>query len=250
MDYLQNYLSVLPEYDRSEVEQLIQENTDLFEVKVLSTEEFEALIQQLADTKEKVSELKPTGDKLDAEHFNDLHSNISIDLSRLYSSHLTVEKVIANYDRILRGALDDIQREVDSLATRVEELSLKAAGEDGLVVKTYGFEEANKSANVETNDTEYAHLFMDRDGVTKLPVASLNRSYHQHYLSLPLTTKEDALHNKNGVTTATIDILYQSPNAKGDSLHPLTHAIDASSNTYWTQTVTMKSTASTEISKL
>lgn len=250
MDYLQNYLKVLPDYDRSEVERLIQENTDLFEVKVLSTEEFEALIQQLASTKEKVSKLKPTGDKLDAEHFNELHSNVSLDLSRLYDSHLTIEKVIANYDRILRGTLDDIQREVDSLATRVEELSLKAAGEDGLVVKTYGFEESSKSANVETNDSEYAHLFMDRDGVTKLPKASLNRSYHQHYLSLPLTSKEDALHGKNGATTATISVLYQPPNAKGDSLHPLTHAIDDSSSTYWTQSVTMNSTAHTEISKL
>lgn len=135
MEYLHNYLSVLPDYDRKEVEQLVQENMDLFDVKVITKEEFEALIQQLANRQEKVTTLTPTDEKVDAEHFNQLHSNVALDLKRLYNSHLIIEKVIANYDRILRGTLDDVKREVDSLSTRVEELNLKAKGEDGLVVK-------------------------------------------------------------------------------------------------------------------
>ena len=249
MEYLQNYLSVLPDFDRAEVEKLIQENLDLFEVKVLSQEEFEALISQLANQQNKVSTLIPTGEKLDAEHFNEMHANAALDLGSLYSSHGLLEKVIANYDRILQGTLDDMQREIDSLRTRVEELSLIAGGEDGLIIVSYGFEEAYKSDNMETDTVSYAHLFTDRDGSTVLPLASLNRSYHQHFLSLPLKEKTNALNDKNGKVTAKIELLYSSPNAVSDINHPLSHAIDDSAESYWYQTVTTSSPAYTEITK-
>lgn len=249
MEYLHNYLSVLPNYDRKEVEQLLQENMDLFDVKVITKEEFEALIQQLANRQEKVTTLTPTGEKMDAEHFNQMHSNVGLDLKRLYNSHLVIEKVIANYDRILRGTLDDVKREVDSLSTRVEELNLKAKGEDGLVVKTYGFEEKEKSLYMETDRDQYAHLFLDRDGKS-LPNASLNRSFHQHYLSLPIREVENALQNPNGATTAKIEVVYQAPNSISDRNHPLEHAIDDSLETYWAQAVKTNAPAYTEITKL
>ncbi|MES9681794.1 hypothetical protein ABWK22_02515 [Gottfriedia acidiceleris] len=249
MEYLQNYLSVLPDYDRKEVEQLLQENMDLFDVKVVTKEEFEALLQQLANRQEKVTTLTPTGEKVDAEHFNDMHSSVALDLKRLYNSHLIVEKVIANYDRILRGTLDDIQREVDSLSTRVEELNLKAKGEDGLVVKTYGFEEKEKNLYMETDREQYAHLFLDRDGKS-LPTAALNRSFQQHYLSLPIKEVENALQDSNGTTTAKIEVVYQAPNVITDSNHPLVYAIDNSLESYWAQAVKTNSPAYTEIKKL
>lgn len=249
MEYLHNYLSVLPNYDRKEVEQLLQENMDLFDVKVITKEEFEALIQQLANRQEKVTTLTPTGEKIDAEHFNQMHSNVGLDLKRLYNSHLIIEKVIANYDRILRGTLDDVKREVDSLSTRVEELNLKAKGEDGLVVKTYGFEEKEKSLYMETDRDQYAHLFLDRDGKS-LPSASLNRSFHQHYLSLPIREVENALQNPNGATTAKIEVVYQAPNSISDRNHPLGHAIDDSLETYWAQAVKTNAPAYSEITKL
>lgn len=249
MEYLQNYLSVLPDYDRKEVEQLLQENMDLFDVKVITKEEFEALLQQLANRQEKVTTLTPTDEKVDAEHFNDMHSNVALDLKRLYNSHLIVEKVMANYDRILRGTLDDIKREVDSLSTRVEELNLKAKGEDGLVVKTYGFEEKEKNLYMETDRDQYAHLFLDRDGKS-LPNASLNRSFHQHYLSLPIREVENVLQNSSGTTTAKIEVMYQSQNIVTDRNHPLGHAIDDSLETYWAQAVKTNAPAYTEITKL
>lgn len=250
MDYLQNYLSVLPNYDREQVDQLINENMDLLEVKTITKEEFEALIQQLANKQEKVTTLKPTGEIIDAEHFNDFHSNVELDLKRLYQSHLIVEKVIANYDRILRGTLDDIKREVDSLSARVEELNLKAKGEDGLVIRSYGFDEKDKSLYMETNTSEYSHLFMDRDGSTLLPSAELNRSFQQHYLSLPIREVNNCLESENGKVTAKIKVLYSPSNVISDGNHPLKHAIDDSLDTYWAQAVTVKTPAYTEINKL
>lgn len=250
MEYLQNYLSVLPDYDRAQVEQLVQDNMDLFEVKVITKEEFEALIQQLANRQEKVTTLTPTGEIVNAEHFNDMHANVALDLKRLYNSHLIVEKVIANYDRILRGTLDDVKREVDSLSTRVEELNLKAKGEDGLVVKSYGFDEKEKNLYMETDDQEYAHLFLDRDGVTPLPKAELNRSFQQHYLSLPIREVENVLQDSNGRTTAKIELQYKASSVIMDTNHPLEHAIDNSLDTYWAQAVRTNEPAYTEISKL
>ncbi|UOE58055.1 hypothetical protein [Cytobacillus oceanisediminis] len=248
MEYLQNYLSVLPQYDRREVEQLIQENLDLFEVKVITKEEFEALIQQLANRKEKVTKLEAAGEKVDAEHFNRMHSDVSLDLKRLYNSHLVVEKVVANYNRILKGTLDDVQREVDSLKTRVEELNLKAKGENGLIVKTYGFEEKDKNLHMETDREQYAHLFLDRDGKS-LKSATLNRNFHQHYLSLPSKETYSALQNTNGTVTAKIEVEYQAANVIEDLNHPLNHAIDDSKETYWAQAVAANAPAYTEIKK-
>ena len=250
MQYLQDYLSVLPNFDRAEVEKIIQENMELFEVKVLSKEEFEALIQQLATRQEQVTKLEPTGEKMDAEHFNNMHSNVALDLGRIYKSHLLVEKVIANYDRILQGSLDEIEKEINTLTTRIEELNLKAKGEDGLIVKTYGFEEADKSEHMETDTKSFAHLFTDRDGTTILPQAELNRSFHQHFLSLPLQVKEDAMHDSSGKVTAKIELMYEPPNAISDANHPLSYAIDDSAESYWYQVVQSKAPAYTEISKL
>lgn len=249
MEYLQNYLSVLPDYDRKEVETLIQENMDLFDVKVITKEEFEALLQQLANRKEKVTSLEPTGEKVDAEHFNTMHSNVALDLKRLYNSHLVVEKVMANYDRILRGTLDDIKREVDSLSSRVEELNLKAKGEDGLIVKTYGFEEKEKNLYMETDRSQFAHLFTDRDGKS-LPSATLNRSFHQHYLSLPVREVQNALQTSTGKVTARIESTYHAPNTITDRNHALGHAIDDSMETYWAEAIKTNSPAYTEIPKI
>lgn len=248
MEYLQNYLAVLPEYDRSEVERLVQENMELFDVKVITKEEFEALIHKLSKRQEKVTVLTPTGEKVDAEHFNEMHANTALDLSRLYDSHLIVEKVMANYDRILRGTLDDIQREVDTLSMRVEELNLKAKGEDGLVVKTYGFEEKEKSLYMETDREKYRNLFVDRDG-KEIETASINRSFHQHYLSLPIRMVENALQSKNGMKTASIQIVEKPAGAKGSINHRITHAIDSSKESYWAQSVTTSSPAFTKMNK-
>lgn len=248
MDYLDNYLRVLPAYDRQEVERLIQENTELFEVKAVEKEEFEELIRRLSRTYEKVTTLRQTGDKLDAEHFNQLHGDVAMDLNYLYDAHLHLEKVIANYDRILRGTLDDIQREVLSLSKRVDELNLKAKGEDGLIVKGYGFEEGEKSLHMETDREQFAHLFTDRDGRI-LPQASLNRSFHNHFLSLPLKVTENAMQDENGMATAKIRTLYEPPGAKRTLNHLPKKAIDNSPETYWFQRVRTASPAHTQVFK-
>lgn len=248
MQYLENYLKVLPGYDREEVESMIQRNTDLLEVKMVEKDEFEALIRRLSSRYEKATELKPTGEKLDAEHFNDMYGPVALDLGYLYGGHLHLEKVMANYDRILRGTLSDVERELNSLKTRVEELNLKAKGEDGLIIKTYGFEATEKSLHMETDREQFGHLFVDRDG-RELPMAELNRSFHSHYLSLPISTKENAMQDDNGTATAKMKMMYETPGVKRYISYLPKKAVDSSPDTYWKQTVKTGSPAYTEIPK-
>lgn len=249
MNYIQDYLSVLPQYDREQVEILIKDNIDLFEVKAVSKEEFEALIQQLATKKEKLTVHSSTGEYVDAEHFNNFHSNVALDLKSLYHSHMTTEKVIANYDRILSGTLEDIQREINELSARIEELNLKAKGEKGLIVKTYGFDEKDKHLYMENDREQYPHLFTDRDG-SSIEDAAILRSFSQYYITLPLRDAENALEDKNKNISAAITIEYARSDAKAVDNHPIAYAIDDSEETYWYQEVICDEPAYTKISKI
>jgi len=248
LNYIQDYLSVLPSYDRGEVEKLLAENMDLLEVKAVSKEEFEAMLQKLAIKKEKLTTHTATGERLDAEHFNTFHSNVAIDLKNIYQGHLTTENVIANYDRILTGTLEDVERQIKELALRIEELDLKTKGEDGLIVRTYGFDEKDKELYVETDRNKYAHLFTDRDG-TILEDVEMSRSFHQHYITLPLREVENALEDGNKRITAKISIEYAREDARSDSNHPISYAIDDSLDTFWSQSVVCDEPAYTKIRK-
>lgn len=249
LNYIQDYLAVLPQYDREQVEILIKDNIDLFEVKAISKEEFEALIQQLATKKKKLTTHSPTGEYVDAEHFNKFHSDVALDLKSLYHSHMTTEKVIANYNRILSGTLEDIQREVNELSSRIEELDLKAKGESGLIVKTYSFDEKDKHLYIENDREQYPHLFIDRDG-SSIEDASISRSFSQHYITLPLRDVENALEDENNNISATITIEYARTDAKDFKNHPIEFAIDDSEETYWSQEIICDEPAYTKIPKI
>lgn len=249
LDYLSSYLSVLPNYDREEVEKLVQENNDLFETKVITKEEFEALINKLSERQEKSTELEAVGEKLDAEHFNNMHASVDLDLSRLYDSHSIIEKVVTNYNRILQGTLDDVEREIKSLNRRVEELNLKAQGESNLILKTYGFEESDKDKHMEINDGSNSSLFLDRDG-EELESASLNRSFHQHFLSLPVKTVDNALQDSGGRVRATISIVDQPENVITNPNHSPKNAISGSDRDYWAQAVLSDSPITSRVKKV
>lgn len=248
MDYIQDYLAVLPQYDREQVEMILKDNLDLFEVKAISKDEFEALIQQLSTKKEKLTIHKPTSEYVDADHFNEFYSNVALDFKSLYHSHMTSEKVIANYDRILSGTLNDIQREVNELSTRIEELNLKASNENGLIIKTFSFDEKDKHLYIENDREQYPHLFMDRDG-SEIEDAAISRSFHQHYITLPLREVENALEDESNNISADISIEYARLEAKEFANHPVAHAIDNSDETYWYQEIICDEPAYTKIPK-
>jgi hypothetical protein len=94
---------------------------------------------------------------------------------------------------------------------------------------------------METDRTKHSNLYLDRDG-KPLPTAELSRNYHQHYLSLPIQEKENALQDSNGMVTAKIQVFnaHTPEQVMSDDNHPVQHAIDASLETYWAQAVVTK----------
>ena len=246
--YLQDYLTILPQSDRQEVEKILTLNQELYEIQVINEEQFKELIGVLSKGIEQVTKLSKEDDKLEAKVFNQFFSGVSLDLENLYQRHLTTETVIANYDRILHGVLEDMRREVLKLQQRVAELDMRARGEEGLYIKSYGFEEERKSECMETDRIQYRHLFTDRDG-TIVDDAVLERDYHQHYLALPKTQVVDALRD-NGRITATVEVVERRGIPVTSSEHDLIQAIDGSLETYWAEVVVADSPIETKMTKL
>ena len=235
-EYLQDYLTVIPKSDREEVERILNANKEIYEIKVINEDQFKELIQVLADGVKQVTEIVAQGDKIDAVGLNDFYSSVALDLKNLYQRHLTTETVVANYDRILQGVLEDMKRELEKLRQRVTELDMRAKGEDGLIVKTYGFEEENRGEFMETDTEQYGHLFIDRDG-SRIEIAELQKDYHQNYLVLPKTTVTSGIKDANGRITAKLEVIDRRGIAVQVPSHTLSKAIDDSSETYWAEVV-------------
>ena len=237
-EYLEGFLTVLPTYEKNRVEKFITDNQDVYEIQAVNEEQFAELIAILQKGITKVTTLVQQGDNLDAEAFNQFYSSVDVDLKRLYAQHLKTETVVANYDRILKGLLSDLYREIKTLSQKVSELDMRAKGEEGLLVIGYGFEEETRSDYVETDRKTYLNLFRDRDpAATVLPDASLVRDYHQQYLMLPYTATINCMRSSNNKVTATIEVIERRGAAVQDKTHTLDLAIDTGEDTYWAESV-------------
>jgi hypothetical protein len=245
---VQDYLLSLPSFDQQAVQKIIEENADAYKIETLSDEDFQAILNRLQTIGLPLAQYEKGNEKTDASAFNDFFSKTNIDLEKMYHYHIETEKIIANYDRILNGVLGNLESEVSRLQERIEELNLTSEREDGLVVKTFGFEDEKRNEVMENDRQTYAHLFTDRDG-TVLEDNTLVRQFHQYYLSLPNDKQVDALRDELGNVTAKIDVLFRYANANTSVDHPLELSIDESSDTYWSEIVTSRGTLTTTIYK-
>ena len=237
-NYLQGFLTIFPEYERNQIEKFITDNKDVYEIQAVNEEQFAELISQIEQELKKITVLTEQGDTLDAETFNQFYSSVDVDMRRLYAQHLRTETVVANYDRILKGLLDDMYRQVKNLRQRVQELDMKAKGEQGLIVVGYGFEEEKRSDFMETDRKNYANLFKDRDPMgTELPDIALVRDFHQHYLMLPITKQINCMKDESGKVTAQVEIVERHGNPVIDPVHPIGLAADTAEETYWVESI-------------
>lgn len=239
-EYLEGFLTILPAYEKEQVEKIITENQDVYDIQAVNEDQFQQLLQILERGINKVTTLIKQGDKLDAESFNQFYSSVDVDLKRLYVQHLRTEKVVTNYNRILKGLLGDLYREVQVLRQKIEELDMRAKGEEGLLVIGYGFEEETRSEYTESNREDYINLFRDRDPLaTILQDATLVRDYHQQYLMLPNTSQTNCMRNEDDKVTASIEILERRGVVVTDPTHTLDLAIDTGEGTYWAETIVL-----------
>lgn len=234
MSYLNDYLKVIPKADADKIRETIAKSQEYFEVNNLSEKEFELLITQLAESETPITKVTDIGIKITADPLNAFYSHALMDLSHLFPEQNTIELAGENYDTLYQGHLEEMKKEIEALERRVGELEEMRKGEDGLVLKSYSFEPDRQSEFMEQWTEETAYLFVDRDS-SPLTGASIDRLYHTYFLSLGKTEEVDVLKNEKQLTTAQLEVLYESPYtlANQNENYVISKAIDGDENTFW-----------------
>lgn len=238
MAYLEDYLRVIPRVERERIETLLKGQRELYEIKNLTEEQFAALVEYLAVEQQPVTTSVELTDVVDADAINLFMADVAIDLLHLFEEQNLLEGAAMNYDRIFSGVLDDIRKEVSALRRREEELWLENQGEDGLIVKSYGFDVAEKGRHAETQSEGKGYLFEDRDGRV-LPEVEYERSYHQHYIGLGKKESVDRLVNEKGQVTAKVSVAYENTGSvdMSDVGYGVERILDKSDDTYYMHVV-------------
>lgn len=237
MSYLNDYLKVIPKADAERIRENILSNREIFEIQNLSEDEFSYLIHQLAESEITKTKTTDLGTKIIADPLNEFYSNVAIDLNHLFPEQNSIEEATEHYDEIYRAHLEDISRGIEALSQRMQELEQKTKNENNLVIRSFGFEPEKQGQLMETKNSENNYLFIDRDG-SELNLAIIERNYHTYYLSLEKETDIDALRNEKGITTATLEVLYQSPGtlSNNSNMYQPNKALDQNNSTFWFNT--------------
>lgn len=246
-DYLKGYLEVLPAYQRRRIEDILKENSALYNISSVTEEEFAVIIEKLTEEHEPLTHPLLQVDKVDDELFNRFFTNAHIDLNLLFLESQLSESATTNYERIFDGIIDDLNKETRALKERVQGLRLVSEGEDGLIVKQQNFE----SATDMEDRAKFSSLFVDRDG-TPLPSVVFERKHDKYFTALAKTKETDALRNSQGMPTARIEVLDRRgvPISGSEAArYNIQNAIDSSPETYWAEVVLADEPITTSMKK-
>lgn len=234
MNYLDNYLKIIPEYDANEIRKALKENEKHFGLENISQYEFENLVKQLSVLDAKVTEVPLFQEKIESDTLNTFYSSTAIDLKRLFAKQESIEVANENYYHIYQSTLDEISRAVNVFRRHIEQLKYRKDKEKGLVIKEYSFEKENELRYTESYTEDTAYLFIDRDG-SQLDPAETNRFYHNYSLTLQKEEEVNVLLDKTRLSTAKIEILYQTPGTltNTNALYGPDRMSDGSSDTFW-----------------
>lgn len=234
MSYLNNYLKIIPKADADIIRQNIAENTELFEIKNLSEQDYEALIDYLINSEGSITKPIAVSDTITAEELNKFYSNVAMDLHKIFPEQNNIERLGTNYERIYEGHLEELSNEIEKIRYSVDRLSNKEALEENLVIRSYSFEPDLRSENSESYTEDTAYLYTDRDGSAAAP-ARQEKLFHTYHLTLDKTEEVDLLVNENGITTAKLEVVYQSPYvvSSDNPEYDIMKAMDGDSATFW-----------------
>lgn len=234
MSYLNNYLKIIPKADADIIRKNIAENTELFEIKNLSEQDYEALIEYLIKSDESITMPVDLSNAITADEMNQFYSDVAMDLHKLFPEQNNIEKLGNNYERIYEGHLEELANEIEKIRYSVDRLSNKETMEENTAVVSYSFEPDLKSENSEVYTEDTAYLYTDRDGSAAGP-AQQEKLFHTYHLTLNKVEEVDLLVNENGITTAKLEVVYQSPHVVGNDNpeYDIMKAIDGDSATFW-----------------
>lgn len=234
MNYLDNYLKIIPEYDATEIRKALKENEKHFGLEEISEYEFENLVKQLSENNTQVTEVPAFSEKIKSEELNQFYSSLAIDLKRLFNRQESIEVANENYHHIYQSTLDEISRAVETLRRHVEQLKYRKNKQQGLILKEYSFEPDNEINFTETYTEDTSYLFIDRDGSSLSP-AETNRFYHNYSLTLKKKEETNVLINENNIATATVEVIYETPGTlkNNNPLYAPSKMVDGAEDTFW-----------------
>ena len=230
-NYLSGYLSVLPLVQRERIIELLKKNED-YRYSVVSSSQFDALVEQITTKHTQASEYLPQEDRLDSNIHNEFFSRVYTDLVFMFNESNLINRALVNYKHLVSSELSDLTKEMLTLNTQVDNLKESSKADGNLIVKTETFK---GDAFSEDPEGIYAHLFCDRDGGV-LNAAPISTSNKKNMLTLKISSIEDAIHAKNGLLTANVEILDQRGHSKEVENSNLDKILDGSTDTAWIST--------------
>ena len=234
MNYLNDYLKVIPKADSDIIMANIHENSELFEYSGLMEDDYEILINQLIQSEDIVTEIIELNEIITAEDFNSFYSNVALDLHRIFPEQNNIEKLGESYDRIYQGSLDELSYEIEKLRESINLLSAKESLQKDTITESYSFEPDKKEQVSEILNEDTKYLFVDRDGKAIAP-AEQEKLFHTYHLTLSKNESINVLVNDSGITTAKIDILYESPYVLSNTNkeYSTEKILDGDTSTFW-----------------
>lgn len=234
MSYLNDYLKVIPKADADIIRENIAENTEIFEIKQLTEENYEALIDDLINSEDVLTNIIELNDTITADDLNDFYSNVALDLHKLFPEQNNIERLGENYDRIYQGHLDELSHEIEKLRDSINRLNNKEMLQENVLTKSYSFEPDRKEEFAEIYTENTAYLFTDRDG-RELSPANQEKLFHTYHLTLNKDNEVNILLNDKGISTAKLEVVYESPYVLENTNpeYSIEKAIDGDEGTFW-----------------
>lgn len=199
----------------------------------MTEREFAQLISRIMEDHEQLTEVVPQTERVSSQSYNQFFGNVQVDLDLMFAETDLVERALSSYERLYDGIIADLSNEIKALQERINNLRLVAEGEKGLVVKSFDF---TSSAEMETDRTQYAHLFRDRDG-SQISDVEVQKNSEASYLSLKMVSGKDRIRDESGKIIADLQIIDHRGIPVTQNNYPIANAIDDSRDSYWGEVV-------------
>lgn len=158
-DYIESYTAILPVAQRNRIMSELNKNPDM--AFKGSNEQYEELINIIADERIIASTYSPMKESLDSGIYNDFISNALLDLHILYNENDLLEKAIKDYVNQNQSMVGEVRSYIDELRHKIS--ALRYNDKTTSAAATYIESFKNMDSIVKrTSDNESD--FRDRDG--------------------------------------------------------------------------------------
>lgn len=228
--YIENYLSVLPEYQKKEISKMIRERERLISKENVSEQEFINIVNKIENRKSSLQELKEISKDMSSREYNLFLELAKADFDTLYQEIILLESANANFNDMYDSIISDIQSSLVELIFMSDNLVMERVNQNSTQVIKQRIRDYSSMESIE----EHPSLFTDRNGEEISPIG-FSESFHNKYGALPIEEETDALRFKGKlVSQISIDGRVGIPsNLSSSGSNNIHYAVDDSEDTYF-----------------